>query len=200
MPTGYTAAVQDGSITELPEFAMQCARAFGALVTMRDEPSDAQIPDEFKPSDYHQKALDAAKAELATLNAMTPIECDIAAEVSFSEQYASSEKRQAKRLEQRARYTDMRTKAEAWAPPTPDHAQLREFMLDQLDSSIKLDCGDYEEARPVLQTGSEWHFMRTAQVLRDIEYHDKEHASEVTRAKTRTNWVRALRASLNIIN
>lgn len=37
MPTGYTASVQEGKVTEFRDFAMECARAFGALVMMRDE-------------------------------------------------------------------------------------------------------------------------------------------------------------------
>lgn len=196
MPTGYTAAVQDGSVTEFPEFAMQCARAFGALVTMRDEPSDAQIPDEFTPSDYHQNAIATAKA----MNAMTPIECNDAAQEAFDELVASRKKRQAERLEQMARYTAMRSKVGAWAPPTPDHDQLREFMLDQLDSSIKFDCSGYDEQPPVLQTGPEWHAASKTQVLRDIKYHEKAHAEEVDRASGRTKWVQALRASLSVSN
>ena len=35
MPTGYTAAVCSGEITEIKDFALSCARAFGALITMR---------------------------------------------------------------------------------------------------------------------------------------------------------------------
>ena len=44
MPTGYTAPVQDGKIVTLKDFAWCCARGMGALVTMREAPSDAEIP------------------------------------------------------------------------------------------------------------------------------------------------------------
>jgi hypothetical protein len=47
MPTGYTAPIADGMTFE--QFALGCARAFGALVTMRDEPSDAPIPERLEP-------------------------------------------------------------------------------------------------------------------------------------------------------
>jgi hypothetical protein len=33
MPTGYTAKVNDGSITDLKSYALICARAFGASLT-----------------------------------------------------------------------------------------------------------------------------------------------------------------------
>lgn len=71
MPTGYTASVQDGKITEFRDFAMQCARAFGATITMRDDPSDAPIPEAFEPENYNAKRLIEAQEEIARLNAMT---------------------------------------------------------------------------------------------------------------------------------
>ena len=43
MATGYTFNVVDGQITTLSDFAMQCARAFGLLIDMRDAPSDAPM-------------------------------------------------------------------------------------------------------------------------------------------------------------
>lgn len=45
MPTGYTAAIKYG-IT-FKEFALDCARNFGACISMRDEPRETPIPDEF---------------------------------------------------------------------------------------------------------------------------------------------------------
>ncbi len=59
MPTGYTAAVQNGTVTRFADFAMNCARAFGALVELRDE-MDAPIPDTFKPSTHHSESLKKA--------------------------------------------------------------------------------------------------------------------------------------------
>jgi hypothetical protein len=42
MPTGYTAGVADGTITEFREYALLCARAFGACIMLRDEPVEEQ--------------------------------------------------------------------------------------------------------------------------------------------------------------
>lgn len=62
MPTGYTAAVCDGKITEFPAFALQCARAFGALITMRDDAMNAPIPEEIKPdTSYYDKNISEAE-------------------------------------------------------------------------------------------------------------------------------------------
>ena len=44
MPTGYTYDLYDGKDIEFPDFVMKCARAFGALIEIRDDPMDAAIP------------------------------------------------------------------------------------------------------------------------------------------------------------
>ena len=64
MPTGYTLDLYDGKDITFEEFALRCARAFGALISMRDEPIDAPIPERFEPSDYHLKELEKAKKRL----------------------------------------------------------------------------------------------------------------------------------------
>ena len=44
---------------------MNCARAFGACVELRDEPGGGdRIPEAFEPSDYHLKAVEKARSEL----------------------------------------------------------------------------------------------------------------------------------------
>lgn len=62
MPTGYTAGVKDGTVTDFKAFVMQCARAFGALIDMRDDPSDVPIPKSFAPSSYGKNILDGGSA------------------------------------------------------------------------------------------------------------------------------------------
>ena len=69
MPTGYTAEVQKG--ISFDKYALNCARAFGALVSMRDEPSDKEIPEKLEPSDYHFKAKATAENNLSTLNSLS---------------------------------------------------------------------------------------------------------------------------------
>lgn len=67
MPTGYTAPIYEGKQITFPEFAMQCARAFGALIDMRDDPMDSPIPDAFVPDTYHARELVKAREQLADM-------------------------------------------------------------------------------------------------------------------------------------
>ena len=88
MPTGYTHPVQEGKITELRDFALNCARAFGACVTMRDDPSDTPIPGKFEPSDYHIKALKEAKEDLLVVRGLDDDECEHRAKADYENEVA----------------------------------------------------------------------------------------------------------------
>lgn len=195
MPTGYTAAVADG--IDFKTFAMNCARAFGALVTMRDDPADAEIPDAFPPSDYHERSLAEARTRLAALNAMTPDEIAAAAETAWQNDETYRARRIAECRALRAKYEALLADVVAWAPPTPDHIGMHEFMQQQLRDSLKHDCDESFYAAPEAKpTPAEWLTMRRERAEWDIKYHTEHHAQEVARAKERTDWVRMLRASL----
>lgn len=196
MPTGYTAPVADGEVTEFADFAMECARAFGALVTMRDSP-EATIPDEFEPNtSYHDEKLAKAKADLEMISAMSAEECRRQAEAAFEKVREQRLEAGLERTAQLGRYEAMLAKVRQWTPPTPDHVGLKDFMVQQIEESIRFDCSpinwpEYPQLAP-----EEWRAERLAKAQRDIEYHTEERAKEVKRARERTEWVRALRQSL----
>lgn len=195
MPTGYTAAVKDGAVTALPEFAMGCARAFGALIMMRDEPADAPIP-EFQPSDFNAKALEAAIARQAALKEMDPSACEEAALKAYNAQCTSRASEIRERTADRERYESMLEQVKGWEPPTNDHQRFKAFMVEQLQESIKFDCGEYPMSELVHLTGAQWLAGELQHAQRDIDYHKKAHAEEVERTNGRNAWVKALRESL----
>ena len=195
MPTAYTADVQSGKVTDFKDFAMQCARAFGACITMRDDPNDADIPDQFEPSDYHLNEVAEAKKELARLASMTDEQKSISALEAYNIDCKVVLDRQQLQEAHRARYEAMLKAVEAWSPPTNDHVEMKRFMERQLRESIDFDCRPYGSGA-VRMSGSEWHDGAIAKARRDIEYHTNKYAEEVERCEKRTEWVRALRASL----
>lgn len=197
MPTGYTYAVQEGKVTEFRDFAMACARAFGALVEMRDDPNDAPIPDEFKPhTSYHDEALVAAQKTLAKLPGLHANECQRRADAVFDAAVAERQARQIRRETERQRYSAMIEKAAAWQPPTPDHEGMQDFMLEQLRTSLDHDCNDRYDEAPKWLTGEQWRRDELDRATRDIAYHTEKRDDEIRRAARRTAWVRALRESL----
>jgi hypothetical protein len=197
MPTGYTYAVQDGTVTELKDYALACARNFSALITMRDDPADAPIPDEFKPSDYHLNELKEAQKRLVQLQAMTVDQCEVAARAAGDESHRDWQRHLLSAHDARERYTAMLTKVKAWEPPTKDHVALKEFMISQLVDSIGYDCDvTYLGAGPVRKRRDDWHSYELKKAKESVDYHKEEYEAEVERCKNRTEWVRTLRESL----
>jgi hypothetical protein len=196
MPTSYTADVQSGKITEFNDFAMSCARAFGACITMRDDPSSAVIQDEFAPSDYNAKALIDANAILSALEALTPDERQAAADADNDAVIKSWDDREAERAKQRERYEAMLEKVQAWAPPTSEHAGMKTFMIEQIVGSIKFDCSESYGKRPEPKSTADWYADALSRANNNISYHAKAQAEEIERALKKTKWVADLRASL----
>lgn len=199
MPTGYTSDIYEGKPITFPEFVMECARAFGALVTLRDAPT-TPIPDEFKPdTSYYDESLIKHRAELVRLEALAPEE--IAAE--HAEHRAEKLKRRTeaavRNREMRKRYQAMLDEVDAWEPPTLDHVELKEFMQQQLRDSMKFDCPKDGYVEPLGDDDPvAWYEAKLDRERRAIEYDEKHIADEIERAEKRTAWVRALRDSLNV--
>jgi hypothetical protein len=196
MPTGYTADIKDG--IDFKTFAMNCARAFGACVTIRDEPSGGDnIPDAFEPSDYHQLAVEKARADLTALDAMTAEDLERAAVSAWDEAETRRAVRLSEMRQQRTSYEAMLARVNAWTPPTQDHAGLQQFMREQIERSIDFDCDESYYRDPTARmTGAKWRAARHDELARDVQYHERKYAEEMQRTKDRTEWVRALRGSL----
>lgn len=198
MPTGYTAPIKDG-IT-FREYAMGCARAFGALITMRDEPADAEIPDAFEPSDYHIKAINKASDELKALSSMSADTAAAMAKEAYESEmkYHADKIREGKELE--FKYLAMLEQVKNYKSPSPEHDNFREFMAKQITESIDFDCGSnyhYEAIKSAkLMTGDEWVVKEKERLEQSIAYHKKAHQQEVDATNKRNDWIQKLRVSL----
>ncbi len=180
-----------------PEFAMLCAREFGALVMMRDEPLDAPVPERFEPDDFYRKEYEAAKAVYDTFIANPPTEEELSR--SYDE-YVASEKEQyskiiADKRAKRERYNRMLTKVLKWDPPTPDHQALRRFMIQQLQESIEFDCTEYDLALPERKVYMAFH-KDPARLRRVMNLRLDAWRQELKRNQKRNQWLKALRDSL----
>lgn len=193
MPTGYTAAVVDGKITEFPDFAMQCARAFGALIMMRDDPSDAPIPDEFKPTSYYVDRLSESRERLAWLNGLTPDQAQDEAEKSYEEARLQAQKYDDQNALEDRRLEAMLEKVRAWTPPSAQHVEMKSFMIEQINISKH---GDYRSQVPKAYTGPAWLAFEIEKARAELARSAAENEKEIQRARERTEWVRQLRASL----
>ena len=196
MPTGYTLDLYDGKDITFEEFVLKCARAFGVLIDMRDEPIDAPIPERFEPSDYHLKELERAKKRLKEIKKWDEEKAEQEAERAYREALKEREEFIKKNKLIRKRYEDMLSKVQKWKPPTIEHESLKQFMIQQLVESIEYDC--FIPEMPQRLSGEEYKEQQIKKALSDIDYHEREYAEEVNRVYERNKWLLSLRESLRI--
>lgn len=197
MPTGYTCDLADKPIT-LRDFILRCSRAMGACISMREEPLDKPPPERFETSQYHADRATAARAELASVMRMDDAARERAAGRAFDEAETQRVTAIAKREQTSDAYEAMLASVKKWVPPTDDHVGLRDFMIDQLRSSIEYDCNPrYHRTEPcVRQTGAQWAAACIASLEAEIKRCDEAQAQEDERVAGRNAWLTALRASL----
>ena len=194
MVTGYTADIQKG--IDFKTFVMRCARNFGALVMMRDDPMDAEIPSVFEPSSYHKDAMERADSKLIEAKKMSLETAKILSEQEHTDAISSNEKRISEKLDFETKYVTMLDKVKAWTPPTPEHDNIKKFMIEQIESSIEFDCDITYNSEPVLLSPEKWLGEYIDKCAKDLEYHVKEWYAEVDRCKERNEWINQLRKSL----
>lgn len=196
MPTGYTAAIKDG-IT-FKEFALNCARNFGACISMRDEPSGTPIPDKFIPNDYHLNK----KKELQEEYSLLSLEDNGFWLKKVISDTTKKEDQRIKwnneKLELKNKYLIMLNQVNDWVPPSSDHIHMKEFMVQQIEESIEWDCDVTYYSEPTkLPDALEYKNQTLRELEKDIAYHSKQHEEEVERVAQRNNWIKLLRESLN---
>jgi hypothetical protein len=194
MPTGYTAKLCEQEVP-FNDFVLSCARAFGALISMKEDGLEVPVPDELKPDQHYREWGDKAQAELVGIKAMTPAECDIAAAKAYEKAVlynAENARRTAATLD---RLTRMRSRVADWRPPTEEHVGMKEFMLEQIDSTIRFDGTAYTQ-EVERQTGELWRAEQVSRLLRSIQNYTVEQAKEEERVRERNKWLVDLRRSL----
>lgn len=195
MATGYTHILLDKPETTFEEFALRCARAFGATIEMRDDPLDVPPPAEVKPDDYYLRQIPDAEARVRELEVMTAEEAEIKAAEAHREALKFWRECNENYARKRRLYEAMLAKVEAWEPPSPGHEGLKKFMREQIVDSIKFDCHESSDP-PEPQTGEEWLADRRAYAMRTLQSRREGWEKEQQAAREATAWLKALHASL----
>jgi hypothetical protein len=194
MPTGYTADVADGKVTDFRTFALRCARAFGATIMQRDDPMD-EPPRLREPSDYYPKAVAEAEQRLAELNAMTPDEMARAARADYEQRMASHRESEARKIETRNRYHAMLAEVVQWQPPTSEHVEFKNFMVKQLRESIDFDCAEWPAPLPMAPV--EWWTNAVEATTRRLVSARQSLEREREAVDGTNQWITALYDSLS---
>jgi len=196
MPTGYTDRVASGDITDFKSYALACMRSFGACVTLRDEPLDGNIP-KLEPSEYYSKSAERNRIELDRFLFMTSSK----RKNLYREHCESTIKEAEDNIERinkiRKRYEDMLIKAKKFVPPTKDHEKYAEFLVSQLEESIRFDCDtSYYIKLKRIPKFEDWEDDYIKQRRSDIEYHTRKQEEENQRVNSRNRWIDAVKEAL----
>lgn len=197
MPTGYTCRIIDSKkpIT-LRQYALLCARAFGACIEMREDSLDVPIPEEgFKVSSYHQNEKIKAKRRLSKLLKMTPKQIATFNTREKTKRIKSYSHMIKKDEEENRRFGDMRVQVAEWAAPEA-LVDLKKFMLEQIDISINSPSQYAQNALAAAEAKTDYYTDAIEQAKNDIQYHEEHYQNDVERNNARNQWLKTLRDSL----
>lgn len=206
MPTGYTAYIEDGSITTGAEFLMLCSRAFGVAADLRDEPLSVATPEHVEPN---TKCRDRYTKAIAILNAALALTTDEAREKmrqSHEEKVRTAKSYLTTLEETNKRYDAVRKQVEAWVPPTKEHIGIKEFALNQIDISV--DSDNYlesirKDANAVLDDSDAAVAEYIAREIKfcegDVERAKEAWNAEIKRTEKRNLYMRQFLDSLGSI-
>lgn len=195
MPTGYTAQLMEKG-QDFRSFVLTCARAMGACVMQRDDPMD-EPPQKQPPSDYSSNALKEAIKELARLRAMNgDDQYNFGSDRRVAEINRCAEYFQKLRNENR-RLDETMDQVVAWTPPTPEHAGLKAFMIQQITISRNdLSYTEKSLREAADKPASTFYEEAIRKGEQSIEFHRKEQAKELDRTNSRNEWIEQLYKSL----
>lgn len=196
MPTGYTAGILDGDIKDFKQFAKLCIRNFGATIHMRDDPMYAEyVPRE--PSDYHLKAIKEANKLLSDSQSLSDNEivsirrAELLKDKMYHQEAISKEEKNADKLQ------EFLKDARAYVPPTEQHKGIKDFMIEQLTSTISFDCNTSYHAEKLVSIEKELETLDAKSIrismlekaAKDLRYHQDEYDKDVKRCQESNEWV-----------
>ena len=192
MPTGYTYLINDKPDLTFKEFALTCARAFGACLDQRDDPMDVKPKKKELDISYHTDSIKEIKKQ------KTPTKSEFNKYVSKT--VADTNKSIQDKKDLKSRYTNMLNKVNAWNIPSVEHDGLKKFMISQIESSIEFDCStNYEEDR--LKSIKELTYSQYKKDIKEsnangLKYHTEQIEKETKSVKSANDWIDKLYKSL----
>jgi len=197
MPTGYTAGILDGKVNTFEEFATVCTRAFGATIHMRDDSLDSPYEPR-TPSDYYINSIQSKRERLEEIESMT----DEKIVEDFNSQLKENLDYHQAKLEEDTKnlkkLSSMLESAKSWVPPTEDHESFRNFMIEQLESTIKVDGDPSYHVNKIIEIKKqmegginprEYREETIQEIKRQISYYETEHQKELVRCKDSNEWM-----------
>jgi hypothetical protein len=203
MPTGYTAGILDGKTKTFKEYAMNCARNFGATMHMRDKPFDApyEAPE---PSDYHPKRIAETNELLLSLEKLSDQDIISRERADLLKSKDAYEKGRKETEENSLKLKAFLEEAINFNPPTKEHEDLSNFMCKQLHDTINFDGSTrfYDEKLVEIDTqlktlnAEDIRNENRIRAYKDLSYHTENYQKELKRCHESKKWMDDLLGAL----
>jgi hypothetical protein len=183
MPSGHTCKIATGM--NFKEFAIDCGKAFGANIMLRDSPRDTEIP-VYEPSQYNLECLERSEKKLAKFLELSDEDLQKLLDEEYTETVRGIISRNEESNILRKKYENILEQVNEFVPPTEEHIHYKEFMQTQLVDSIRFDCHISEI--PEKSDLNSWKAENLEWIRRDISYHTKGNLEEIGRTNARNKW------------
>lgn len=189
MANGYTYGIEENPNFTAKDFALTCARAFGAFIHQRDQPL-SELPKVAEMDTYPAESLERALKEKETWLA-TPLEDKRGQwQQSMQERREKYDKRVEDFKVMTKRYAEMRATVEAWQVPE-ELGNLKNFMLEQIDEAVRWSWNT-EPSDPEQETFEQWLAPQEIWLDQDIEHARERVRSAQEKYAERVAYAKAL--------
>lgn len=197
MPTGYTYGIIEGKIKTFPEFAKLCMRAFGATVHMRGSDIEAKYEPQLPAEKYYDSEIEKYNQILLKANSSSDEELinERIQELKTNKEYHLTAIEKAKSAS--LKLIPFLEQINNWNPPTPEHEEVKNFMLEQIKETLKRD-GDYSyHENAILELNNTGKIIDATQIRKEnielaqknISYFIKSKYEDIERCKKANQWV-----------
>lgn len=202
MPSYYTADIYDGKDISFQEFALKCARAFGALVHMRDEPLNTPLS---RPtiSDYHTNEIKNIENEFALFLQSSTEQRKKMFEIEMEKEEAYYIKEIEKVKQTKNKYLTLIDDVKAYKPQSKELKEFKNFMFDQLIDGMKYDCSNEDWYNKSIQSIKEetfetWEEERMNLYNSKLGYQKEALKKEKESIELANKWIDELYKSLGV--
>lgn len=195
MPTGYTAGIENGTITTFEEYALICMRAFGATMHLRDESLDCEYEPR-KVSNFYEEQLKKLEDEYTQFLKKSDDEIihEYKEKLIKNETYYLNEIINKTNL--KIKYENILNDVRNYQVPTEEHVEFKKFMETQLVDTINWDCDiDYceNELNNIKENFNNIDVDKIKKdkiknLEKDISYYQSEKESEIKRVDNSNKW------------
>jgi hypothetical protein len=194
MALGHTAKVRSGEITELCDYALLSLRAWRSAEGEVAIDYDVVAAEE-QPNPYYARKLEEAQSRLVALKAVKAEEAHLHSREAHGKAHSAWTEWTREKKARQKRTQDMLKKLKAWKPPSPDLAELKDFMREELETALAHEALDSDPPKPSRAAARKHLAEALEHAERDVAYYARKVEEEESRVARDNAHLRALIAS-----